>query len=30
MSEISYDQSGIDREEVGEFFLGNDPGKLKP
>ena len=30
MSEISYDQSGIDSEVVGELFLGNDPGTLKP
>lgn len=28
--DINYDQSLIDNDEVGELFLGNDPGKLKP
>ena len=30
MSEINYDQSGIESDEVGELFLGHDSSKLKP
>ena len=27
MSGINYNKSGIDSDEVGELFLGNDPSK---
>ena len=30
MSGISYGQTGIDSDEVGEMFLGNHLSKLKP
>lgn len=30
MSELNYDQGGIDSTKVGELFLSNDPSKLKP
>ena len=30
MSEINYDQSESDSDEVGELFLSSDASKLKP
>ena len=30
MSEINYDQSGSDSDEVGKLFLSSDASKLKP
>ena len=30
MSEINYDQSGCESNEVDKLFLSNDPCKVKP